>query len=124
MTRGRRPVLGLEDAVPIARVRGTIMHFQPEAESVSDFMINGGGRLVFVRVRKAQRLHGTLEEMEAECRGLVTRLRSLPGSGPVLRELWIYSRYGIWRYFRVRDVGMVEIGPDGSPLAASGKETI
>ena len=47
------------------------------------------------------------------------------GSGPfplqviILKELWIYSRYGIWRFFRIEDTGIVEICQDGTPLKNS-----
>jgi hypothetical protein len=44
------------------------------------------------------------------------RLRSFPSSGLILKELWTYSRYGIWRFFRIVDTGMVEICQDGTPL--------
>jgi hypothetical protein len=110
------------DAIPVARMRGSIMRFLPDAGCVSNFVINGGGILVFVRIRKAQRLYGPLMEIEAECREPVSRLRSLPGSGTILRELWCYSRYGTWRYFRVGDSGMTEIGPQGLPVPAPAKD--
>jgi hypothetical protein len=98
------------------------MRFLPDAGNVSDLVINGGGLLVFVRIRNAQRLYGNLSDMEAEYREPVSRLRSLPGSGPILRELWCYSRYGNWRYFGVGDSGITEIGPQGLPLTGPVKD--
>jgi hypothetical protein len=116
------PVKGITDAIQVARTRGSIMRFLPDTGSVSTFLINGGGLLVFVRIRNVQRLYGTLMEMEAECRESVTRLRLLPGSGTILRELWCYSRHGNWRYFRVGDSDMTEIGPQGLPLTVPAQE--
>ena len=54
---------------------------------------------------------------------LIAGLRTLPGSGLVTRELWLYSKKGIWRYFRVTDSGIEEIGPDGEPLIPAGKSS-
>jgi len=122
MTRGRRPEKGMADAIPVARTRGSIMRFLPDAGCVSDLVINGGGLLVFVRIRNAPRLYGNLADMEAEYREPVSRLRSLPGSGPILRELWCYSRHGNWRYFRIGDSGITEIGPQGLPVTVPVKD--
>ena len=116
MTRGRLPKKGLDDAIPVAMARGTVMCFLQNMESVCDFMITGNGHFVFVRVRKARRLRGTLEEMEREFGEPIMRLRSFPGPGPVIRELWAYSRYGIWRFLRIEDASIVEICQDGTPL--------
>jgi hypothetical protein len=119
MTRGRLPKKGLGDAIMVAKARGTVMVFLQNRESVCDFMIIGNGNLIVVRVRKARYIRGTREEIEREFRDPIKGLRSFPGPGPVIRELWIYSRYGIWRFFRVEDTIIVEICQDGTPLKNS-----
>jgi hypothetical protein len=116
MTRGRPPGQGLEDARRVATARGTVMSFVKDRENRCDFMIVGNGNLIFVLVRKARRAGGTREEMEREFCEPVMQLRSLPSSGPVTRELWTYTRYGIWRFFRIDDTTIVEICQDGKPL--------
>lgn len=116
MTRGRLPKKGLGDVMLVAMARGTVMSFMKNKESLCDFMIMRDGRVVFVRVRKARRIRGTREEMEREFQEPVTRLRSFPGLNPIVRELWVYSRYGIWRFFRVEDIGIGEICLDWTPL--------
>jgi hypothetical protein len=116
MTRGRLPKKGLEDAILVAKARGTVMIFLQNKETLCDFMIMVNGHLVFIRVRTATRIRGTQEEIEREFRESIMQLRSFPSSGLILKELWIYSRYGIWRFFRIEDTGMVEICQNGTQL--------
>ena len=116
MTRGRPPRQGLDDAHRVATARGTVMSFVKNRENRCDFMIVGNGNLVFVQVRKARRAGTTQEEMEREFGETVMRLRSFPSSVSVTRELWTYTRYGIWRFFRIDDTTIVEICQDGKPL--------
>ena len=92
------------------------MSFVKNRENRCDFMILGNGNLVFVQVRKARRVGSTREEMEREFCEPVMRLRSFPSSVSVIRELWTYTRYGIWRFFRIDDTTIVEICQDGKPL--------
>ena len=37
-----------------------------------------------------------------------------PVTGPVTRELWLYSKKCAWRYFRVTDTGIEETGRPGN----------
>jgi hypothetical protein len=92
------------------------MSFVKNRENRCDFMIVGNGNLIFVQVRKARRVGSTREEMEREFCEPVMRLRSFPSSVSVTRELWTYTRYGIWRFFRIDDTTIVEICQDGNPL--------
>jgi hypothetical protein len=116
MTRGRPPKKGLGDATTVAAARGTVIRFTRDAESPCDLMIKLDDKLVFVTIRKALRLSGTREEMEREFQEPIMWLRSFPSSAQIIRELWTYSRRGIWRSFRIEQAGIVEICQDGSPL--------
>jgi len=116
VTRGRPPRQGLGDARRVATARGIVMSFVKNRENRCDFMIVGNGNYVFVQVRKARRVGGTREEMEREFCEPVMRLRSFPSSVSVTRELWTYTRYRIWRFFRIDDTTIVEICQDGKPL--------
>jgi len=100
------------------------MKFFPESETVCNFLIRSSACLIFVRIRYASRLHGTLPEIEAEYREPIFRFRSIPGSGPVIRELWLYSRYGTWRYFRIKDTGIEEISREGISVTIPEKEPV
>jgi hypothetical protein len=119
MTRGRLPKKGLEDAILVAKARGTVMSFQQNKETLCDFILISNGHLVFVRVRKAKRIHEKREDIDREFQEPIMGLRSFPSSGLILKELWMYSRYGIWRFFHIEDTGIVEISQDGTPLKNS-----
>mgnify|MGYP001275821583 CR=1 FL=1 len=121
MTRGRQPTKNRDAGIAMAKMRGTVMQFVPEAGMVCTFMIRGAGRIIFVRIKRASRLHCGVTELAADHDDLIARLRTLPGVGPVIRELWLYSKKGVWRYFRVTDTGIEETGPDGELLIPAGK---
>jgi hypothetical protein len=72
-------------------------------------------------VRKVQCLHGPPEEIEDDLRNEVNMLRRIP-DGTISRELWPYSRYGVLRFFRVEDTGLVELAADGKLLGKPAKE--
>jgi hypothetical protein len=92
------------------------MSFVKNRENRCDFMIVGNGNLVFVQIRKARRVGSTREEIEREFCEYVMRLRSFPSSVSVTRELWTYTRYRTWRFFRIDEKNIVEICRDGKPL--------
>jgi len=108
----------------VALARGRVMRFLQNRESVCDFMIIGNGMLIFVRIRKARRVRGMKEEIGREFQDTLGQIRSFPSSDLIIRELWIYSRYGIWRFFRVEDTGIVEICQDGTTQKNSFVEVI
>jgi hypothetical protein len=116
MTRGRPPKKGLGDATTVAAARGTVMSFTRDTGSLCDFMIKSNNKLIFVSVRKALRLSGTLEEMEREFHEPVMRLRSFPSSENIIQELWTYSRRGNWRFFQIEHASIAEICQDGALL--------
>jgi hypothetical protein len=86
--------------------------------NTADLMVSGGGILAIIRLQNAPRLYGTPAEIAREFSDAIARLRLHPAGGPVSRELWLYSRYGVLRFFRVLGDGIVEIGADGKEPAA------
>ena len=121
MTRGPAPVIWKDAALPVAQNRGQVMIFYHSARNLADFVIVGSGTLSVVRTRKVQCLHGPPEEIEGDLRNEVNILRRIPG-GSVSRELWPYSRYGVLRFFRVEETGLVELGADGKLLSRPSQE--
>ena len=113
MSRGPVPEKAFAAALRAAAARGHVMLFKRERGSTADLMVSGGGILAIIRVLSAPRIHGTPAEIAAEYYGAIALLRTHPAGGPVSLELWLCSRYGVLRFFRVNSDGIVELGADG-----------
>jgi hypothetical protein len=108
MTRGPVSDQAIEWAIPIAQARGAVYYFRKDRECPCDFEIVSSREVVFVRVKRTRCLHRPVPELEADCHEQVLRLRAVPVSPSVCRELWICSRRGTWRFFRITATGMEE----------------
>lgn len=100
---------GIAFALPIATRRGHVMIFIPSLFNLGDFIIAGSGRIVIVRIRFAQKISADIRQVESEFATTIAGLRAVPRQGPVSCELWLYSRYGTLRYFRVGETCIEEI---------------
>ncbi|OPY36408.1 MAG: hypothetical protein A4E35_01947 [Methanoregula sp. PtaU1.Bin051] len=120
MTRGPVSEQAITWALPIAAQRGTVYFFRPDRESPCDFEIVSSREVVFVRVKRTRCFHRTAEELEADCREHVLRLRAVPKAPSISRELWVCSRYGRWRFFRVTEAGIEEL-PVPVPATSPGQ---
>jgi hypothetical protein len=89
----------------------------PGPESLYDLTIISAVPVVFVRVKFAARILASLQEIIAEFRDAILRLRSIPQDAAISRELWLRSKHGTWRLFRVAADGLTELDRDGRPLA-------
>jgi hypothetical protein len=118
MKRRTEPVKGFDVAIPVALRRGRVMHFRSSPAYVSEFLFYGNGLLVLVSLRLARRLfHATPARISEEYTDAIAGLCTVPCGGPVSRELWLYSRYGALRFFRVGEDGSLEeIDRDGVPF--------
>jgi len=118
MKRGPEPVKGYDAAIPAALRRGRVMRFRTSPGYVGSFMFYGNGLIVLVSLRLARRLfHVTPAAISAEYAGPIAGLCTIPCGGPVSRELWLYSRYGALRFFRVGgDGSLTEVDRDGVPF--------
>jgi hypothetical protein len=116
MKRGAKYSQGLALAIPFALRRGHVMVFLAALLNLAEFLITGNGLFVLVRVRLARKIKAGVADIEAEFADAIAGLRLVPRTGPVSCELWVYSRYGILRYFRVVDTRLVEIDCCGTPL--------
>jgi hypothetical protein len=92
------------------------MIFFPSLTNIGEFLITGNGYFVLVGIRFARRIRAALAEIEAEYAEAIVDLQLAPRTGPVSCELWLYSRYGTLRYFRVNDTALAEIDQYGMPL--------
>lgn len=116
MSRGPRANQTLADAIAIAKIRGTVQMAEPGPEMQYDFTITGTKPLAFVSVKYTEHILMLLEEIARECDEKIRRLRSVAQDTAVSCELWLRSRYGTWRFFRVFAEGIVEIGRDGKEI--------
>ncbi|MCX6683731.1 MAG: hypothetical protein NTZ37_03260 [Methanoregula sp.] len=120
MTRGRPPLVAQEDANPIAEKRGTVMHYQHEPGSLCDFSIMSAGRVTFVRIRRVRRLCCTIKELARQFLPEISALRMIASAPAISREIWYCSPKSVWRFFRICDGSIIELGRDGMQLAPTG----
>ena len=120
MTRGPPPRRALGDAVFIARQRGNVQVSERGPENRYDLAITGTSPVAFVRIQYIPRILSSPEDIAAEFRSAVRILRSVTQEVVISCELWLRSKHGTWRFFRVTPDGIIELGRDGKPLGAGG----
>ena len=116
MTRGRHPVRALEKAGAIAKERGLVQYYERGPDMLADFTITGPGIHAPVKIKRMQYIRCTMRWLEREAAAWIAGLKMYPSSKEISREIWIYSPEYFWRFFRVCDTGLVELGRDGVPL--------
>ncbi len=115
MRRGPQISQGLGLVLPFALKRGHVMIFMAALLNLADLLITGNGLFVMVRVCLARRIRAGIGEIETEFADAIAGLRLVPRTGPVSCELWLYSRHGTLRHFRIEDSRIVEIDCYGTP---------
>jgi hypothetical protein len=115
--RGPRPYRALPEACAIAALRGSVQMAEHGPESRYDFTITGTLPVSFILVRFAPRILAALQDLEVEFRRAIHELSAIAADGSVSRELWLRSKHGTWRFFRIIGNGIVEIGRDGRLVA-------
>lgn len=120
MKRGRPSTTGINDAVTIAKKRGCVMRVMYAPDSVCDFFIRTVTHVAFVRLIRIEKIVAPASEIERERREIIAELRLFPQSLQIKRELWVYNKYGTYRFFRLSDDGLEEI-PQSGELAKSGE---
>lgn len=78
--------------------------------------------VVFVRIRRTEKIVATVRDIEHECCDLIAELRLFPKSAQIHLELWMYSKHGTYRFFRVRDDGLEELDRDGCSVSSASPE--
>ncbi len=119
MTRGRIPVRALERSEPIAKKRGLVQRYIREPGVICNFEILGPGIVAKVALRCVRRLGGTVKEIERDLAAVIAEIRIIASSREISRELWLCSPRYAYRFFRVLDTGLIELGCDGAPLPAA-----
>jgi len=117
MKRGSPSYRALSDALPIARRRGTTQKAVRAPENLYDFTIVSVIPLAFVRVAYCSRIHAPAAELVNGFHDELSGLCRIPAHTGISRELWLRSRHGTWRFFRLTPDALVELGQDGMPLS-------
>ena len=116
MTRGRKPLMALREAVLIAQKRGEVRQFMHEPGLICNFIIYCLGFTALVRIKRVTRVHCSHAWIEAEAADALATLRAIaPGTG-ISRELWVFLPRGAFRFFRVENDGLVELDRDGTVM--------
>jgi len=121
MTKGRPATTGVDDAIVIARKRGCVMRIVYGLESLSDLVIRTAAYVAFVKTRRTEKITATIQEIEHAYQDLIAELRLFPVSAEILRELWIYSKHGTYRFFRINEAGLAEVDQHGLPVSRPGE---
>jgi hypothetical protein len=86
------------------------------SEKMYDFSIVSGIPLAFIRVSSCKQIHATVSEITEEFRDELLKLMMITAHDAVSRELWLRSRHGRWRFFRLAGRDLIELGRDGHLL--------
>jgi hypothetical protein len=116
MSRGPLPRRALDAALPVARQRGTVRQAERGPELLYDFTILGVAPIAFVRVKYAARIRAALPEIVACFQEEISLIRLITHDAAISRELWLCSKHGTLRFFRVTNDGLIELGRDGKVL--------
>ena len=116
MSRGPPPHRALVEAIPLARQRGTIQIAGPGPEKLYDFSIVSAIPLAFIRVSYCAQIFATVAEIVSAFPGDLARLRRIAGDRSISRELWLRSRYGRWRFFRLTEDSLIELEQNGKVI--------
>ena len=116
VTRGRHPVRALEEAEPIAKKRGLIQYYERGPGMLADFSITVPSCLALVKIKRMRYIRCTPQWLDREAYDELAGLKMYPSSAEISRELWICSPDYCWRFFKVGDTGLCELGRDGTIL--------
>jgi len=116
MTRGRKPLMALREAVLIAKKRGETRQFMHEPGTICNFVIYCLGFVAHVRIKRVTRVHCSHAWIEREAADALAALRAIASGSGISRELWVFLPRGAFRFFRVTDTGLVELSRDGSVM--------
>lgn len=114
----RHPLKALDKAEAIAEKRGHVQRFERGPGMRADFTITIPECHASVKIRRSRFLHHTIPWLEQEAAIEIAGLKLFPSSKEISRELWICSPEYAYRFFRVCDTTLAELGRDGQPLPA------
>ncbi|MFA5221884.1 MAG: hypothetical protein WC391_06340 [Methanoregula sp.] len=114
MTRGRRPLSALDEAVEIAGRRGSVEDVTGKRYRAFDFLIIESFRVVFVKVKRSQTSFTYPLEVLCKYRREIASLHRMALTSVTAREFWARAPAGEWQFFLVRHDSILEIRADGT----------
>jgi len=113
MTRGRRPMNALKEAMEIAGGRGSVEPVSGKRNCSFDFIIIEPDRVVFVKVKRSQTSFTYPLEILHQYQREVASLHRVALTQVTAREFWVRAPDGTWQFFLVRHDSVLEIRSDG-----------
>jgi hypothetical protein len=113
MSRGRRPLNALDEAVEIAGQRGNVERVSGRRNNAFDFIIIEEFRTVFVKVKRSQTSFTYPMEILYKYQREVASLHRVALTRATAREFWCRAPDGTWQFFLVRHDSVVEVRADG-----------
>jgi len=120
MSRGPRPHRALAEAIPIAKERGIVQLTQSVPERIFDIAIVSKVPVAFTRVMFAPEIFATPRQLGDDFNEEIAQLRIIARDKAITAELWLRSKHGTWRFFRIAADRLIELGRNGLPLAGKG----
>ena len=113
MTRGRRPINAIDEAVKIAARRGSVEQVTGKRACAFDLIIIGPDRNVFVKVRRSRAPFTYALEVMNSYQREIASLHQVPLTSGIAREFWVRSPKGTWQFFLIKQDSVLEIRADG-----------
>jgi hypothetical protein len=113
MSRGRRPLNALDEAVEIAEKRGIVERVSGRRNNAFDFIIIEKFRTVFVKVKRSQTSFTYPLEILYKYQREVASLHCVALTRATAREFWCRAPDRSWQFFLVRHDSVVEVRADG-----------
>lgn len=112
MTRGRRPINAINEAVEIAARRGSVEQVTGKRACAFDLIIIGPDRIVFVKVRRSRAPFTYAREVMNSYQREIASFHQVPLTSVTAREFWVRSPKGAWQFFLVRNGSVQELPAD------------
>jgi len=116
--KGRPPRRAITDAVYLAKLRGHVQKSENSPERLYDITITGVKPIAFIRVMFAPEILAALPKILQDFREAIRLLRLISRETTISLELWLRSKHGTWRFFRIVGDDIFEIDRDGKLLEA------
>jgi hypothetical protein len=113
MSRGRRPLNAIDEAVEIGGRRGSVEEVSGRRSCAFDFVIIEQSRVVFVKVKRSRTSFTYPLEILCQYQRELASLHRVALIQGTAREFWVRSPAGKWQFFLVRHDSVIEIRADG-----------